>query len=375
MRRKSLDFHAAMPILRSMRRAIRVTLKFATQSKRRRLQHLIAEYQRVVNFYIRSLWQMPGGLNAQTRERLPASKTRCSFAFRNQAVRQALGIIRATKNSAKGRACSMPIFNGAPVLGHSMVLIQDGCGSFDLVVRLSGLSKGNRITIPTRKTQIFNKWISRSGARLIQGCTLGNDHLVLWVDVPERPTKKSGKRLGIDIGIHKLLTDSDGKHYGTEFKTIRDKIRRRKPGSRNRWQACQERKNYINQIVNRLPWTRLSILGVEHLTGLKTGKQKGRGKAFRKAVAPWTYRQVLNRIECKAQENRVRLVAIDPANTSRTCPICGTVRRDNRRGEGFACLGCGYTADADSVAARNILARTLATLGSVESPKPKKAMA
>ena len=269
----------------------------------------------------------------------------------------------------------MPIFNGAPVLGGGMVLIQDGHGSFDLVVHLSSLSKGNRITIPTKKTQVFNKWMSKSGARLSQGCALGDNHLILWINVPERPTKKSGKRLGIDIGIHKLLSDSDGNHYGTGFKAIRDKIRRRKPRSKNRWQACQERKNYINRTVNRLPWSGLSVLGVERLRGLKTGKQKNRGKSFRKAVAPWTYRQVLNRIECKAQENRVRLVAINPANTSRMCPACGTVHRDNRRGESFACLGCGYTADADSVAARNILACTLATLGSVKSPKLKKARA
>ncbi|HNJ41522.1 MAG TPA: zinc ribbon domain-containing protein [Acidobacteriota bacterium] len=42
---------------------------------------------------------------------------------------------------------------------------------------------------------------------------------------------------------------------------------------------------------------------------------------------------------------------------------------DNRKGEKFLCRHCGHTADADTVGAQNILARTLATFGSVESPE------
>jgi len=78
---------------------------------------------------------------------------------------------------------------------------------------------------------------------------------------------------------------------------------------------------------------------------------------------------VLNRVQDKSLENRVRLVN-DPANTSRECPQEGTVRKENRKGENFRCVVCGHTADADYVGARNVLAKTLATLGSVESPRP-----
>ena len=102
---------------------------------------------------------------------------------------------------------------------------------------------------------------------------------------------------------------------------------------------------------------------------MRRGKQKKRGKSFRKAMAPWTYRRVLTRIENKAQENRVLLVKLDPANTSRTCPACGAVHKDNRRGEKFLCLTYDHAGDADTFGAQNVLARTLATLGSVESPR------
>ena len=129
-----------------------------------------------------------------------------------------------------------------------------------------------------------------------------------------------------------------------------------------------ERITLINQVINLLPWTQLSVLGVENLNNLKLGKQKNRGKVFRKALAPWTYRRVLDRIGHKAQENRVRLVAVPPAYTSQTCPSCGNVARENRRGENFHCATCHHQADADTVGAMNILARTLETVGSVESP-------
>jgi putative transposase len=118
----------------------------------------------------------------------------------------------------------------------------------------------------------------------------------------------------------------------------------------------------------------LAVLGVEALSDMKRGKQRNRGKQFRKALAPWTYRRVLDRIGHKAQENRVRLVAVPPAYTSQMCPACGKVARENRRGENFRCIACHHTGDADFIGATNILVRTLETVGSVESPMLKKSV-
>ena len=115
----------------------------------------------------------------------------------------------------------------------------------------------------------------------------------------------------------------------------------------------------------------MKAIGVEDLTGIKTGKKKGRGKKFRKAMAPWTVRRALSRIENKASENRVHLIKVNPANTSRTCPNCGKVSKENRKGEKFDCIGCHYKGDSDVVGAKNILGRTLKTLGSLQSPRLK----
>jgi putative transposase len=352
-----------------MRRAAKVTLQFATESKRRKIAALLEAYRAAVNFYIRNLWEKPGKTDKATLARL--KQTRLSERYKSQALKQAIEIVVATKKSAKalGIAATCPIFTGAAVLDAKFVTIEAGRGSFDLVIRLSVLKKRERLTIPAKRTAVLNKWLGKSSARLIQGCALSENSLILWIEIPDAEPITDGEVLGVDVGVNKLLADSNGNFYGEGFKKVRDKIKRRKPGSKGRRRAFRERENLINRSVNQLPWKAIGAIGVEALHDMKRGKKKGRGKRFRKAMAPWTYRWVLNRIEDKAQENRVRLVKVDPANTSRTCPDCGAAHKENRKGEKFRCLACDRAGHADTIGATNVLARTLATLGSVESPR------
>jgi len=359
-----------------MRRAVKITLKFATQSKRDKINNLLEAYRAAVNFYIRSLWNTPGRLDKETLARL--DRTRLSARYKSQALKQALETVVATKKSAKTikKYVSIPKFHGSATLDSKFVTIEEGHGSFDLIIRLSTLNSGQRIVLPTRKTRILNKWLAYPGARLIQGCSLSENQITLFIELPDEPLRTTGSVLGIDLGINKLVSTSDGNHYGRDFKLIRNKINRRKPGSKGRKRAYAERTNYIGRTLNQLPWNEVAVLGVEALHDMKRGKKPNRGKTFRRALAPWTYRQAITRIGHKAQENRVRLVAVDPRNTSRTCPAsgCGTVSKENRRGENFVCVSCSHTADSDTVGAQNVLARTLLFLGSVESPRQNKAM-
>ncbi|MYE19290.1 MAG: transposase, partial [Rhodospirillales bacterium] len=58
-----------------------------------------------------------------------------------------------------------------------------------------------------------------------------------------------------------------------------------------------------------------------------------------------------------------RLVAVDPAHTSRTCAACGHVDAASRRTQAsFECVACGHADHADLNAARNIRRRGLALL-------------
>jgi IS605 OrfB family transposase len=354
-----------------MKRACKITLKFATARKRRAINALLESYRVAVNFYIKNLWDEPGIPPYQILEH-----SRLSARYKSTALKQAIEIVIATQRSARelGKPPSRPVFDGNATLDAKFVAVEEGEESFDLIIKLSVLNQGHRITIPTRKTAVLNKWLAQPGARIIQGCSLSEDSMILWVDIPDQAPKTEGRILGLDLGVNKLISDSDGHHYGTDFKCIRDRVRRRRPGSKGRLRAHRERDNLINRTVNQLPWPELRAVGIEKLKHLKTGKKPNRNKAFRKAMSPWVYRRVLNRIELKARENRVLPVAVDPANTSRQCPVCGTTDMLNRRGEDFLCVACGHANDADTVGARNILARTLPTLGSLESPSIQRVM-
>lgn len=355
-----------------MHRACKLTFKHATASKHKRTHALLQAYRAAVNFFIRSLWENPGRLNKKTYERLPLNQTRLSFRYRDAALKQALEIVVSTRRSAKATGKWVgrpPIFEGAATLDAKFVAIEPSKNTtFDLCATLSTLRKGHRIVIPLNTTKILRKWLKHPGASLVQGCALSEETITLWVETPEEELKTEGRTLGIDIGVHKVIADSDGKFYGAGFKTLRNKINRKKHGSKAHKRAQIERSNYLNQCVNQLPWNELKAIGVEDLKGLKKGKQGRKSKkSFRKAMVPWTYRRVITRIQQRAQENRVRLVRVDPRNTSRRCSDCGTVSNLSRRGENYKCVICTFTADSDTNGALNVLDCTLHALRSSDS--------
>ncbi|MFF1395758.1 RNA-guided endonuclease InsQ/TnpB family protein [Streptomyces sp. NPDC058287] len=61
-------------------------------------------------------------------------------------------------------------------------------------------------------------------------------------------------------------------------------------------------------------------------------------------------------LAAKAESAGREVIAVDPRNTSRTCPQCGHTSAENRpTQEKFHCVSCGHTAHADTVGALNVL--------------------
>ena len=339
-----------------MQRSIKVSLKVATATKQRRLATLLREVRSCTQRYIDYLWAKPGRLDAVTLNQVAGGSL--SYRHRSNCLKVALETISSTRKAAKatGVEASCPQVNGAVRLSSLVAKVEPGKGVFNYVLKVSRLVKGEPIVVPFKGHKHLTHWLNKPGAELLQGCTLGDGWAALWIEAPDADPKP-GVALGVDIGVNKLLVDSDGNRYGTEVKAVCARVRRCKPRSKGRLRASRARKDYINREVRRLPWATLGSLGVENLKNLKLGKKLGRGKSFRKAIAPWTYRQAIARIEMLAQENRVRLVAVDPRNTSRTCPLCKTAAKESRTGEHFRCVSCGFSADADHVGAVNVLVR------------------
>ncbi|MGW2785245.1 RNA-guided endonuclease InsQ/TnpB family protein [Streptomyces populi] len=65
---------------------------------------------------------------------------------------------------------------------------------------------------------------------------------------------------------------------------------------------------------------------------------------------------LLTILHAKAESAGREVIAVDPRNTSRTCPACGHIAKENRpTQEKFHCVACGHTAHADTVGALNVL--------------------
>lgn len=351
-------------------RAIKVTLKWISKRKRRQIEALLESYRAAVNFFLPLVWKQNLKLTSANSALL--LNTRLTVRYRDHALREAIALVAKTLESAfvTGNTASCPVFHGRAILDSKFVSVETGRKSFDLVVRLSTLDSGTRITLPTRRTKVLKKWLRRAGATLVQGAGLSEDSLVLWVTFPT-PAKPEplritpGDVLGIDVGVVKLLATSEGEFLGTDFRAVRDKIRRKQPGSKAKRRARTERDHLVNYCVKRLPWDRFSVVGHEDLRGIKRGKKKGRGRSFRKVMNSWRATAVANRLAMLAEEHGKWRVPVEARNTSKQCPSCGYAHTDNRNGNVFRCLKCGYFDDSDHVGSLNVKTRAFGGLPAV----------
>ncbi|MCC6167781.1 MAG: transposase [Caldilineaceae bacterium] len=176
--------------------------------------------------------------------------------------------------------------------------------------------------------------------------------------------------LGVDLGIADIAVDSTGEvHQGKAIRAIRYRRRqlRRKlqakgtKSTRRRLRKLSGKEqrfatdtNHVisKRIVEKAKCTGQGI-AVEELTGIR-GRVKAR-KPQRATLHSWSFHQLRQFIEYKAKMLGVPVVAVDPRNTSRTCPCCGHVDKANRKTQDeFLCVDCGYSGLADYIAAVNI---------------------
>jgi len=94
---------------------------------------------------------------------------------------------------------------------------------------------------------------------------------------------------------------------------------------------------------------------------LPNGKAAKRG--LNRVLSTASMARLGNLVKYKAEACGVAVVTVDPKNTSRHCPRCGHTGKENRESQAeFSCTSCGFTANADSVAAVNIATRGVEAL-------------
>ncbi|WP_370459842.1 RNA-guided endonuclease InsQ/TnpB family protein [Pusillimonas sp. ANT_WB101] len=88
----------------------------------------------------------------------------------------------------------------------------------------------------------------------------------------------------------------------------------------------------------------------------KPGTNVRAKSGLNKAILDQGWFEFRRQLDYKLAWNGGYLIAVPPQNTSRTCPACGHVSKDNRQTQAqFACGECGLEENADLVGAINIL--------------------
>jgi len=225
--------------------------------------------------------------------------------------------------------------------------------------------KGTRslqINIPINNHKHSNKLLDNNYIlrKNIQIKKINENYFISLIWYKENPIKRTeGSSLGMDMGYNKLLCDNNGNKYNGNLSEIYNKISRKKQGSKSFKKSLSHRDNEINKICNNLPLNDVKDLIIEDLKSVKSGK-----KYFNNKIQRWSYAKTISKLEILCDEYGINMVKVSPSYTSQTCSSCGHIDKNNRKGETFHCLICGYENDADLNASINIHNRGVYSLSS-----------
>jgi len=215
-------------------------------------------------------------------------------------------------------------------------------------------SKTIKIPLKYHKHSLkFKDWNRKNNIRLSK--INDNFYFTLTYEKSDLPKKEIGNSIGIDCGYKKLLVCSDGQVIGKSLEDQYLKISKKKQGSKNFKQSLIERDKLINQEINKIDLFNINQIIIEDLKNVKFKSKLS--KIINNKIQRWTYPKVLSKIERLCEENGIQLTKVNPSYTSQICSGCGTLDKENRKGELYHCNSCNLEIDADLNASINILHR------------------
>lgn len=272
------------------------------------------------------------------------------------------------------------------------------------------LNQGNnRIFLPKLGWMRYRK--SRQVTGVVKNVTVSQScgkwyiSIQTEVEVPN-PVHPSTSMVGLDVGVVKLATLSDGTVFEpvNSFQKNQKKLARlqrqlsRKVKFSNNWykqkrkiqrlhsHIADARKDYLHKVTTTISKNHAMIviedLKVSNMSKSAAGtvSQPGRNvrakSGLNRSILDQGWYEMRRQLAYKQFWRGGQVLAVPPAYTSQRCSCCGHTAKENRLSQSqFRCQVCGYTANADVNGARNILAAGHAVLacgGMVQSGRPLK---
>ncbi|WP_439235473.1 RNA-guided endonuclease InsQ/TnpB family protein [Klebsiella pneumoniae] len=240
---------------------------------------------------------------------------------------------------------------------------------------------------------------------VIQSCGKWYVSIQTEYEVPEQ-VHKAASMVGLDAGVTKLATLSDGTVYQpvNSFKASQRKLAMlqrqlsRKVKFSASWQKQKKkiqrlhshianiRRDYLHKVTSEISKNHAMIviedLKVSNMSKSAKGTAERPGRNIRaksglnRSILDQGWYEMRRQLEYKQLWRGGQVLAIPPAYTSQRCACCGHTAKENRQTQSkFVCQVCGYTENADINGARNILAAGHAVLacgGMIQSGRPLK---
>ncbi len=209
----------------------------------------------------------------------------------------------------------------------------------------------------------------------------------------EQPVPQATSAIGIDMGIARFATFSDGDFLAplNSFKRHQVRLARyqrrmaRKVKFSNNWKKAKAkvqkihtciancRNDFLHKATAAISQNHALVciedLQVSNMSKSAQGSKDKPGKnvkaksGLNRSIMDQGWHEFRRQLMYKLEWAGGMLVAVPPHNTSRTCPCCGHISPENRRTQAkFLCVQCGYQNHADMVGAMNILERGLRLL-------------
>src|SRR5574344_1785620 len=237
-------------------------------------------------------------------------------------------------------------------------------------IKITSSEKGKRILINFQTYPKFNEMAEKYVMKdpLIFNID-GTFYLSVSFDVPEKPVQNETV-LGVDLGIRRLYTTSDGTSLlGKEFSKNKRRIRYLKRMLKHTNTSSSKKhllkirhyehnfsKKYIELAVNELLKTDKSVIILEDLTGLKTKKKGKKTKAHNNKISQvpfYLFKQILS---YKAPLVGKTVETVNPAYTSQIDSMTGKKEGTRKFVRFYSANGTVY--DADWNAANNIASKS-----------------
>jgi putative transposase len=321
----------------------------------------------------------------------PAGHGRHSFTAQQQTLRRLNTVFQAFYKRAQASSAGYPRFK--PYSRFNQVAFVNGDGAKWTPAGEDGWARATFQAVGAVKVHQH-----RAVTGTVKTLTLKREHrrwyVVVVADAEPEPLPDAGREVGVDLGVARFLTTSDGyvvasPRFLAESAGVIADLQRRKEqaqrGSGNRkrlrralakeWRKVRNRRrDFHHKTARALVDTRdviaLEKLNTAGMTRRASPKPDGEGgwlpngaaakSGLNKSILDAGWAQFASILAAKAEEAGRRIVLVDPRNTSITCHQCG--ERCLRPWQALVICPVHGGMDADVNGALNIYAR--AGLGS-----------